>query len=239
MKRLLVLLFLFTVLLSVNAQVDTGSIASITGEGNLKAVITLSPYTSAVGFDNRYQGIKGTPRLIDSLVNSLVLITGQEKYYRMQIDVDVVKNAIVFRTEPGEELMEILSDKISEIIVNSDTKPQVYRTTNGLKFEKELRENKFYTILKDGPRQFIKIPDKKFVEADYQRAYSQDRRYDEFKDDDKYYILSNDSIYHRVQLNRKSLEKLFPESRQIINENFNEKRSANPEADIVLLLEKM
>ena len=79
------------------------------------------------------------------------------------------------------ELREINSEHIAELIFHKDGRDLVFRTISEVRLDKEIKENKFYEILIEGPYQFIKIPDKDFVEADYQRVYSPDRRYDEFK----------------------------------------------------------
>lgn len=222
----------------INAQKPTGYREGISGENNLQNALNMSPYAAARGFDNRYQGIKGSPRLFDTLVASSVLIRGEELYFRIESDLDVVKNALVFMSPGRGMLMEVPSDNFAWIIFHQDGKDLFFRTTDGLIFDQELRGNKFCQILTDGPYQLISIPDRKFIDADYQRLYSPDLRYDEYEPVSKYYIQGIDSVFYRVQLTRKSLKKTFPEKKDLIDGNFNEKNSSDPEKDLITLLGK-
>ncbi len=233
-------ILILSLLCSLNsfAQKPTGYFTGATSENNLKAVESLSPYSTALGFDARYAGVVGTLRLFDTLVASDLLIRGQEEYIHMETDIDVVGNALLFRKPDSGELMEILSDHVDELIYHSEGKDLIFKTTDGITLDSKPDGNKFYQVLKDGPWQFIKIPDKKFVEADYKRVYGPDRRYDEFKPVSRYYIQGSDSVFYRVQLTGKSLRKLFPDKKSLIERNFNEKSASDTEAEVVSLLNK-
>lgn len=222
----------------ITAQKPTGYREGVSGENNLQNALQISPYGEAKGFDNRYQGIKGSPRLFDTLMASSVLIKGEELYFRIESDLDVVKNALVFMSPGRGMLMEVPSDNFTWIIFHQDGKDLFFRTTEGLIFDQELRGNKFCQVLTDGPYQFIRIPDRKFIDADYQRLYSPDLRYDEYEPVSKYFIQGSDSVFYRVQLTRKSLKKTFPEKKDLIDRNFNDKTAADPEAEIISLLNK-
>ena len=239
MKKCLLFVLAFLPLMPLISQKSAAYQTAALNETNLKAVMSISPYSSALGFDNRYQGIKGSPRLLDTLTPSLVLLKGQAVYYEMETDIDVVRNTILFLGFSGEGLMEIPAENVTEVVFRHKNLDIAFRTSDRLRFDRKPDGNKFYTVLKPGHNEFIKIPDREFEEADYQRLYSPDIRYDEFKASDKYYILGADSVYHRVHLTRKSLGKLFPGSKQLINELFNEKVSADPEADVAVLLERL
>ncbi|MBE0674082.1 MAG: hypothetical protein IH591_05425, partial [Bacteroidales bacterium] len=94
----------------ITAQKPTGYREGISGENNLQNALYMSPYAAAKGFDNRYQGIKGSPRFFDTLVASSVLIKGEELYFRVESDLDVVKNALIFMSPGRGMLMEVPSD---------------------------------------------------------------------------------------------------------------------------------
>jgi len=200
----------------------------------------LSPYsTGAVGFDTRYQGVKGTTRLFDTLVKSLLLVKDKEVYYEFEADIDLVRNAIIIPHPKTGKLVEIPSDKVEELIVNRGDEKLIFRTTGGIPFEKEIKENRFYQVLKGGANQFINVPVKDFIEADYKRVYSPDRRYDEFKLVNRYYIEGPDKVFHRVQLNRQSLSKLFPDKKDLITRIFKEENDPDPEKKVIKILEKL
>ncbi|MHC1731421.1 MAG: hypothetical protein AB9888_05290 [Bacteroidales bacterium] len=238
MKKCLFIVLAFLPAVPLIAQKSVAYQTAALNETNLRAVMSISPYSTALGFDNRYEGIKGSPRLLDTLTPSLLLLKGQGKYYELETDIDVVRNTILFMGFSGGELMEIPAEHVTELVFLHHGRDIVFRTSGSLRFDRKPDDYKFYTVLKPGQNEFIKIPDRKLEEADYQGLYSPDIRYDEFRNADKYYIMAADSVYHRVQLTRKSLVKLFPDRKQLINEMFNEKVSEDPEADVAALLEK-
>lgn len=206
---------------------------------DVEVFANLTPYTGgAIGFDTRYQGVRGTTRLFDTLLKSLVLVKGEKVYYEFNADIDLVSNSLIITHPNTGKLMEILSDKIEELIVINGDEKLVFRTTAGRPFEKEIKENRFYQILKGDSNQFIRVPVKDFIEADYKRIHSPDRRYDEFKLVNRYYIEGPDKVFHRVQLNSKSLAKLFPDKKDMIVTTFKEGKDADPEKRVIEILEK-
>jgi hypothetical protein len=236
---------LLTVVLSITLY--TGGFSQVTGvyqkgitaEEGLKVLGALNPYTyGGLGFDNRYEGIKGSPRLSDTLLPSLLLIRGQEKYIELQADIDLVRNTLIYLHPRTRKLFVVTADRIEEIIMSKDGNNMVFRTTYGKAFEKKMEQQKFYQVLKDGPFQFIRMPFKIFVEADYRRAYSADRRYDEYQAASRYYLEGPDHVFHEIQLNRKSVLKLYPEKKKIIEAEPDEKSFPDKEALILSLLEK-
>ena len=218
LRSLLVLAVLsFSSLISFS-QVQSGKILSGSeAEDNLVHILNVSPtMTGTLGFDNRFEGVKGSPRLFASLLPSFLKIIGHDEYYKLNTDLDIYRNRLMFKHPTSGKLLYIPANLVKEVIIKTDSSEKVFRTTASIKFEKELKEVRFFEVLKDGPRQFIKMPLKKFVEADFKNAYSPDRRYDEFETSYKYYVMTNDSIFHPIQLNKKSLIKLFPDKKKLI-----------------------
>jgi hypothetical protein len=240
MKKTSCLLFAL-IMLSVasGGQDKKGAKVGMTSEQNLQALTNPSLYSTTAGFDERYQGVSGSPRLLDTLLPCTVKLKSAEEQYEVSTDIDVVRNTMLFILPASNDLLEVASSWIESLKFHTGDRDLIFRTTEGLKFDRELKGNKFYQVLSDGPHLFIKIPDREFIEANYRGLYSPDRRYDEYVPQDRYYIIGSDSILHRVQLTRKSLGKLFPDNKQQINQIFNEKVSADPEADVVALLERL
>jgi hypothetical protein len=135
-------------------------------------------------------------------------------------------------------MYSIPSSDVSEIVINKGGYELVFRTTKGKKFEKELKENRFYQVLSEGEYEFIKVPMKGFIRADYQGAYTADRRYDEYVDETRYYLKGRDDTYYQVQLNKKSLIKVIPEKKEIIEQAFSKSSSDDKEALVMSILEQ-
>jgi hypothetical protein len=212
----------------------------LTAEQNLNAIGNLTPYTSGgMGFDSRYEGIKGSPRLFDTLMPSLLKIKGQDSYIKLEANIDLTTNSLIFMNPKKGKLFSIPSGNIKEVKIDAEGKELLFRTAKTGYFERDIKEGTFYQVLKDGKNQFIKIPLKKLIAADYKDVYSEDRRYDEFKTYYKYYIMSSDSIFRQIQLNKKSILKLFPDKKELINNAIGTKSYDNQEDMVMDILNKL
>jgi len=206
---------------------------------NLQAIANLGPYSpGGIGFDTRYQGVKGSPRMLDTLLTSYLKVGGREDYFELLADLDLVSNSLIYAHPKTKKLYEVPLDAVSEVIINKDGEEMVFRSTKGKKFEKEIKEQKFFQVLKEGKYQFIKIPLKTFVQASYKGAYSADRRYDEFQSDARYYLMNSEGVFCQIQLNRKSLAKMFPDKKELIDQAFREESNPDKEAVILSILDK-
>ena len=240
MRKLTLFVTFILIINSVCSQVNNPYTIGFSADKNMNAILKLAPYSDGgVGFDSRYEGIKGSTRLFDKLLPSYLKIKGTDYYLQLETDIDLVKNSLLFLHPKSGALLSIPPDMVSEVVINSSGKEMVFRTSVGKRFEKELKEQKFFQVLKDGPFVFIKMPVKIFTEANYKGAYSPDRRFDEYETKYRYYISGTDSIFHQLQLNRKSLLKLFPDRKEMINNIVNSKTYNNDEEMVISILEKI
>jgi len=176
--------------------------------------------------------------MLDTLLPSFLKLNGQDYYIQLQSDIDLLKNTLIYLHPTTKKLLVIPVDVISELIIKKDGKELLFRTTIGKVFEKEMKPQRFCQVLNDGQYQFIKIPVKIFVEADYKNAYSADRRYDEYQVNNKYYLVSSDNVFHQIQLNKKSVAKLYPEKKALIEQSENEEAFPSKEEMIISILSK-
>lgn len=243
MRSIILFIVLFFPCCLVFPQSASTYQGGINGDLNLRAIGSLNPSSAgAVSFDNRYEGVQGSPRLFDTLFASLMLPRGDEKYIQFLSDLDIVNNNVLFLHPRTGVLMELSSDNIKELIISTDRGDIIFRTTGEISFEKTMKEDKFYQVLKDSPNQFIKVPDKLFIQAEYKGPYTIDRRFDEYRPENKYFIEGPGGVFYQVQLTRRSLIKLFPGKKEIISRNFSRagKKSTEEELEnlVVSLLEE-
>ncbi len=226
--------------LNVMGQDLKGIRSGMTSEQTLRAIVNPSLYSATAAFDGRYEGVKGSPRLIDSLVPSTVRLNGYKELFEVSTDIDVVRNTLLFILGSSGDMLEVPSSYIDEVTFHFPGGEKVFRTTAGLPFDREIRGNRFYQQLAESPRTFIKIPDREFLEANFTGLYSPDIRYDEYVTSDKYYIMGDDSILHRIQLTRKSLVKLFPAKGRLINSTLRGKKGTESiEEAVISILDKL
>ena len=208
-------------------------------EDNLNRVINVAPLsTGGMGFDSRYEGVKGSPRLFEKLLPAFVKMKSQDEYFKLNIDLDVYQNRLIFTHPKTGKQLALPASYINEVVINTDSIKGLFKTTASMNFEKEFKDIKFCQIIKDNPYQFIKLPVKVLNEADYKKLYGIDKRYDEFETSYKYFILCGDSLFHQVLLNKKSLIKLFPEKKNLIEATLSANPNLKGEEMILLILNK-
>jgi hypothetical protein len=240
MKKLssiaIILLFIIDAFPQGNTLYQTG----LTAEQNLNAIGNLTPYsTGGMGFDNRYEGTKGSPRLFDTLMASLLNVKGQNYYIQLRSNLDLISNSLIFINPKTGKLLSIPSDIVNEVKINQEGKDMVFRTTKSKYFEKDIKDGEFFQVLKERHFYFIKLPVKKLIAADYKDAYSADRRYDEYITYYKYYIMSSDSIFHQIRLTDKSLIKIFPDKKDLINNAIKGNSYGSDEEMVLDILDKL
>jgi hypothetical protein len=240
MKKIFILLLLMVFISNLYSQENKLLQSGLTAEQNLSAIGNLSRYANAggTGFDNRYEGVKGSPRLFDTLLPSFLNIKGQDYYLELRTNLDLISNSLIFIYPKTGELLSLSSDIIKEVKIKREGKEMIFRTASGNKFVKDFKEHRFFQVLKEGQYQLIKMPIKKLIEADYKAVYGADRRYDEYTTYYKYYIMNPDSTFHQIQLTKKSLIKLFPNTKELINNTIESKTYTNDEDMVIDFLNK-
>lgn len=241
MKKIPIILLLILLVSKVHSQENKLYQTGITAEQNLKAIGNLKSIAiiGGFGFDSRYEGIKGSPRLFDTLLPSFLNIKGQDFYLELKTNIDIINNSLIFIHPKTGDVYSISSEIIREVKINNKGKEMVFRTATGNKYLKDFKEHRFFQVLKDGQYQFIKMPIKKLIEADYKAVYGADRRYDEYTTYYKYYIMNPDSTFHQIQLNKKSMVKLFPDKKDLINKTVESKTYENNEDMVIDFLNKL
>jgi len=241
MKKAILFSILIAIAGCVSSQIQNSSMEGTTGQQNINSIIKLAPYSNGtVGFDNRYEGVKGSPRLFEKLMPSVLRVKDQDYYIKLETDLDIERNTLLFTHPKTGKLLSIPSDIVVELIVTDEAGNDLtFRTIEGMTFEKEIKENRFIQILSESPYLFIKMCVKTFLEADYKGLYSADRPYDEYEIKIRYYIAGTDAVLRQVQLNRNSLIKLFPDKKEIIKKNTGSGSFKNDEEMVISLLEKL
>lgn len=135
MKKLIILLTISFIFLNCFPQTANTYQGGINGELNLQAIANLNTSSAgAVSFDTRYEGVKGTPRLFDTLLTSLMLVKGQDKYIQFNSDLNIAENSLLYTHPRTGVLMEVPSDVVTELIIRKEGRDLIYRTTSGVNF---------------------------------------------------------------------------------------------------------
>lgn len=237
MKQILSLFLLLMPPLWSIAQQDPA-----TNQQILEQIGNLSPFSPGIlGFDNRYEGVKGSPYLFDTWTSGRIKFTQKDSLSLPLIfNVDLLENLVFVRLK-GDLMGTVATAQVEMMEVKATDKMlrqwvvKQEREVEGSKSNKHT----FYEVLYAGKSlQLLKKMEKQFRKADYKQAYGTDTRYDEFISETHYWLKQGDAPYQKIKLNQKSFEKGLPGLATDIKKLVTEHRlDLKEEADSARLLE--
>jgi hypothetical protein len=186
------------------AQVTSAPVG-VGAQANLETISS-----SGIGktYDNRYEGSKGTPFLVDEYVNAQLILNGNVTLQNVPLKYNVFDNAIVYKDAKGN-VLAFNTNQVSKLTYN-DLKtgaPVVLGKLAGLAAENQKAADKLVNFLYDGEKtKFAVLPLKELIKADFKGStYSSGRTYDEFFDKTEYYLKGKNGSVEKVKLNKKNL----------------------------------
>jgi hypothetical protein len=186
---------------------------------------------SSVGaraFDNRYEGVKGTPFWRDNFAAARIeLKTGKSNELSVIPEAEVMLNledyALIVRV-PNQEDQQISfrCDQVASITFADDPLP--FQAFSAQDIFPETTDCGFVQVLSSGEVTLLKVSTKLFEKANYQGAYSADKRYDEFRLDTRYWIAtSKGGDFEKIRLAKRPIMKALPDYedqiKKLIKEN--------------------
>lgn len=231
---------LLTTLLALLTGLCLAQNQGIDPEQNLRALGNLTPLSSgALGFDNRYQGVKGSPFLFSDFESGTIQFTKQDTFSTpFKLNVDLIKNTLLVQLNNGS-LGEISANNVKALQFKTlPNQPAKWIVLS----EKEVEginsvRLKFYGNLYNGQYRLFKSITKTFKKANYQGAYNAGNTYDEFLTEENYWLSAPGKPFEKVKLKKKDIEKALSDKaakvQQIVQQN---KLDLNDHYDIVQLL---
>lgn len=169
--------------------------------------------TPGFAYDNRYDGIKGSPYWFEDWGVGKVDFIGFKSYENVLIKYDVVNQKVVLK----------LGSDSQEYVVEPEIIERFYSTYLGTEnrfvkfdkflFEKPKDKTKFYRVVHDGEIPVIHEVTKYLKKADFQGAYAAGETYDEFIKKEAYYILLPNGKFKEIILKENSVAKGLPASK--------------------------
>ncbi|MBN2697693.1 MAG: hypothetical protein JXR52_02620 [Bacteroidales bacterium] len=184
-------------------------------------------------FDNRYEGVKGTPFIFEEWHPGEVYLSDKKKVFFNDINYNAFENEIVYM-EVGSNRARVMNKYIVDLfrLFGKDTLTFVPLQLPGGK------DKIFANVLYNRNSVVYKVFKKEFIKANYEGGYSADRRYDEFVDKvDLFFRKYDDDILYKVRRSKKYMISAFPEqSREITKFIKSNNLKFKDEQDIVALM---
>jgi len=187
-------------------------------------------------WDDRYEGVKGTPYFKNVWQNAQITSMEGKVYNNVPLKYDVYSNLLVIKNSKGDSIStETANVKEFTWIGTGLTfvrEPLLDNTTDIKNF------GRFYQLLFRGEKTtLLKNHRKEILKADYQGGYNANRRYDELIDETDYYLKKGSQI-EKIKLNEKNILKSTADKEKELRD-FIKKQKLNlkNETDVVKLLQ--
>ncbi|GGK68061.1 hypothetical protein ACD591_16795 [Rufibacter glacialis] len=210
---------------------------------NLNALAT-SPATSNVRmFDNRYQGVKGSPYFLEAWVPGTVELktnnTGKSEVFKdLRLKYDVFTNLLFAVLPQTKDTIQFSTAPVLTFSLELPTNPSPLlftRLKEAKALDPALAESFFAVVLdsEGGKAKLVKRVAKSKIEANFKGAYSSGQAYDELIDETQYYVVANGAM-RRVKLNRKSVLEALPDQAEKLKSFISSQKIAmNSETDLI------
>jgi len=185
-------------------------------------------------FKSGYEGIRGTPNIFEDFHKGNLYFTNKTSMVGIMINYDCYNDHILY------------SDKDHIYIINGNNIDfftiERNEGSDNLLFKQVFLESEkkriFLQIIYDDRSTLFKRHKKNFIEADYTGPYNADRRYDEYKDDQDYYIKLTDGKIRQIKSRKKYIKEIFGNKATMILEYIKEENiDLKDEHDLIRLAE--
>ena len=157
-------------------------------------------------YDNRYEGVKGTPYFFDEW-NKATISASNKVFQNVEVRYNVYENNLQYRNSQGEAIIFEPFRVDSFSLKNSMTNQEYTFKKYPVLASQDVRlAGRFLAVLYEGEKtQLLMLPEKIFKKANYQGAYSTGNKYDELYDDNSFYFVGPDQKLSKIKLNKKNL----------------------------------
>lgn len=205
MKSLITFLFLFTALAVYSQGTGSNRPEGYEAKENVKTLGSSSGSTVVKLFDERYEGVKGTPYMFPEWSEGEVFLREKKKVKFQQLNYNSFTNELVYRDPENGETMQINKYQVDFFtIVRKDTLlfvPVKLPRENDIVFARLFYEDKSSAYLYYA---------KEFLAANYEGGYSADRKADEYVDKPQIYIkLAGQEELLKLKGAKKNIIELF------------------------------
>lgn len=221
------LTFFFPIFLT--AQLGQTHPGNAAGVGNLANLEPLS--APAITFDNRYQGVQGSPYFWNDFRTSELIINKKDTLNGVQTRLQLVEPYVEVMVN-GRVQGQLSFSTLNTMRVNNPDGTLGVYVTKTIDDKVELME-----VLHDGHVKLYQRLRKRMMKADYEGAHSVDKRFDEYVNLFSYYLEDATGNLHKVKLRAKAFTNVMPADKTQIQKYFKQNIIKEPKDVLPLLNE--
>jgi len=184
------------------AKENLRELGSLDGTGNVKT------------FDNRYEGVKGTPYVFNEFKQGEVFLKSKNKVTIKDLNYNCFDNEIAYM-DPATGVIRLMNKfQVDLFTIHDGDKTLIFVP---IRLDAEA-ETIFTEVLYNKGSFVYKIYEKEWVKANYEGGYSADRKYDEFVDKyDLYFLIKGEQILYKAKKSKKQVIAAFPNHKDEIS----------------------
>jgi len=160
-------------------------------------------------FDNRYEGVKGSPFWFDSWSTGSLIFENGKHVDNVQLKYNVFEDELIIH-KSNEGQFYLPKESVRSFTL------QHQGSTENINFVKYIHPKKdsafqYYRLIVSGTINLIEYIKVVFEKADFEGGYSNDKRYDEFKKYPGFYYFSEPGVKpQKLKSNPNAISKIFP-----------------------------
>lgn len=166
-------------------------------------------------FDNRYEGVRGTPMLFESLKEAVIQFRDGNKQ-KIPVNLDLYNREILIKQRNSNDMMYLDKKYITSVTFGD---PSVGAAIVYAMFPLAGKIDFFQTLVADTVGLYLR-PRKILEKADFNGqtagAYNTGKRYDEFVDANTYFIRTRNGEMTEVKPTKAAVLKVFPQQEAVI-----------------------
>ncbi|MGF1638479.1 MAG: hypothetical protein ACFCUU_15490 [Cyclobacteriaceae bacterium] len=181
-------------------------------ETNLRRLNTKGSDNNVImAFDQRYQGVKGSPFLFNEWANVDIYFTDGKMVDSLTVKYDMVNDELITNRLDGEPWY-VYKPTVKEFLIEDPEKPLHLKF---IKLEDDKSEDgKYFNVFVDGSIPLLKHTKVEFFKADYKGGYNANRPYDAFEPTVSWYVIGEKNKAVKISKSTKGVVQLFPDHRQ-------------------------
>jgi hypothetical protein len=183
-----------TLLISFGLLITTSTFAQqVTSPEGYEAKENLRELGSTDGtgtvqtFDNRYEGVKGSPYVFEQFRQGEVYFKSKKKVKVNELNYNCMENELVYK-DPATKVIRMMNKFQVDLFTFSDGTENLTFVPLNLYEDKEAI---FAQMLYNKASLVYKVYAKDWLKANYEGGYSADRKYDEFVDKYSLYFMKD------------------------------------------------
>ena len=210
--------WLFLVLFSLSEIVSAQSKSLAEKQQIVDAVGKNFNSGSVQTFDERYEGVKGSPLLSDEWADGEVHMKNGKVFDDLRIKYDLHRDEIVVKRQDGAEVIPDKNTVQSFHLDSTRTEPaRHFIRIEYLPNYRKFPYNRFAEVLYEGKSTLLLVRHRKFIKANYRGGYHANRPYDSFGEVMlQYYWIDSQGRTRELKPNHKSVLRLFSDKRKLM-----------------------